>query len=475
MLILMMLINSFLAQAAPEDCVLANDFSGLNETCVAAISRPSSEAEVVEAIAYAKSRGWKISLAGSQHSMAGQSLTPGGLMMDMKNFKQILAFDQEKKLITVQTGITWAEVQAFLDPKRLAVDVMQDYNIFTVGGSLSVNAYSWNTHSSNIASTVESIKILMSNGQIKTASRQQNPELFSLALGGYGLFGIILEATLKVTDNVLFQVQMHKLNYRDFPSFFEKNLAGKNAMMHNYLSLKPDNFLKDMVLISYVPTGKPRDPLPPLKRNLREEKLAPILGWIVNKGKYWDFPGEIWKELVWFLQSRLLVRTIPDPISRNQIMSRTLPKVAHHEDGESFVIQVYMVPKVKFAEMTDILRKKVLQHQPSLVTASVSHSLKDQTAFLSTAGKEDRFSFVLGFIQPMTAKAAEEMRKFNQEMIDEVLKLGGTYYLAQRSDYTPEQLRLLYPQVDDFFALKRIYDPEETFSNMFYEKYGQIQ
>jgi len=38
--------------------------------------------------------------------------------------------------------------------------------------------------------------------------------------------------------------------------------------------------------------------------------------------------------------------------------------------------------------------------------------------------------------------------------------------------FTKEQLRNCYPEVDDFFAMKKKYDPIGLFSNKFYEKYG---
>jgi hypothetical protein len=44
--------------------------------------------------------------------------------------------------------------------------------------------------------------------------------------------------------------------------------------------------------------------------------------------------------------------------------------------------------------------------------------------------------------------------------------------LPYRLHATPEQFRRAYPQAEEFFALKRKYDPEELFQNQFYRKYG---
>jgi hypothetical protein len=52
------------------------------------------------------------------------------------------------------------------------------------------------------------------------------------------------------------------------------------------------------------------------------------------------------------------------------------------------------------------------------------------------------------------------------------LAAGGRYYLPYRLHATPAQFRRAYPQADEFFNLKRRYDPQELFQNQFYVKYG---
>lgn len=47
----------------------------------------------------------------------------------------------------------------------------------------------------------------------------------------------------------------------------------------------------------------------------------------------------------------------------------------------------------------------------------------------------------------------------------------GTYYLPCRLHIDKEKMRRFYPAADSFFLLKRKYDPEELFSNQFYEHY----
>ena len=87
-----------------------------------------------------------------------------------------------------------------MDQQGLAVQAMQSINIFPIGGALSVNAHGIAHSPGPVASTVKSLRIMLGNGEIKSASPTENAELFRLALGGYGLFGVILDADLRVVS-----------------------------------------------------------------------------------------------------------------------------------------------------------------------------------------------------------------------------------------------------------------------------------
>ena len=46
---------------------------------------------------------------------------------------------------------------------------------------------------------------MRADGTIVTASRTENEKLFRLAIGGYGLFGVIVEATMEVVGNGIYK------------------------------------------------------------------------------------------------------------------------------------------------------------------------------------------------------------------------------------------------------------------------------
>jgi len=98
----------------------------------------------------------------------------------------------------------------------------------------------------------------------------------------------------------------------------------------------------------------------------------------------------------------------------------------------------------------------------------------DHDTFLNYA-TQDMLAFVMFFSQPRTPVGDAEMQKMTQELVDAVLEAGGRYYLPYRLHPTVAQFRRAYPQADEFFKLKRRYDPQELFQNGFYQKYGSQQ
>ena len=69
------------------------------------------------------------------------------------------------------------------------------------------------------------------------------------------------------------------------------------------------------------------------------------------------------------------------------------------------------------------------------------------------------------FPQLMTAEGEEGMRAMTERLIDQVLAIGGSYYLPYRLHARADQLRKAYPRIEEFVAKKRSYDPQLRFRN----------
>lgn len=159
-----------------------NDASCLNETRVYDIITVKTIDDIRKALEFARQKNLHISVSGVRHSMGGQAFYNDAIVLDMMHFNRIIALNENAKTITVESGATWHQIQLFLHEKNLAVKAMQSSDIFTVGGSVSVNAHGMDQNVGSIAGTIRSCTLMLADGSIQKISRTENSELFNALL-----------------------------------------------------------------------------------------------------------------------------------------------------------------------------------------------------------------------------------------------------------------------------------------------------
>ena len=116
-----------------------NDASCLNKTEIYGVVEVRSVEDIAKTLAFARDNKLPVTTAGVRHSMGGHAFRKGGIVLDMRGFNKIV-LNESSRSVTVQPGATWHDIQNVLHP-RFAVRAMQSTDIFTVGGSISVNAH----------------------------------------------------------------------------------------------------------------------------------------------------------------------------------------------------------------------------------------------------------------------------------------------------------------------------------------------
>ena len=186
--------------------VVVNDAqSQLNPTRVHRIDQPESLNDVHRALRDAQRHERTVSVAGGRHSMGGQQFGRDTVLIDMTRFNRVVRFDKHKGHIEVEAGIQWPELIDYLHreqrghrttwgirEKQTGVDRV------TLAGSVASNVHGRGLRFPPIIGDVESFVLVDAMGKVRTCSRRENPELFALAIGGYGLFGVIAQVTLRL-------------------------------------------------------------------------------------------------------------------------------------------------------------------------------------------------------------------------------------------------------------------------------------
>ena len=454
-----------------------NDASCLNKTSVYGIVKVHTVDDVRGALQFAREHHLTITAAGQRHSMGGQSFTHDGLVLDMREFNQ-LKLDKKNKVLTAQTGATWKDIQLLLDPQGLSLQAMQSINIFSVGGTMSVNAHGIAHRPGPLAGTVRSFRIMLADGEIKTASLTENPELFRLAMGGYGLFGVLLDADLQLVDNQVYQLETKFMSYRDVPEYYRRNIANNSdiGLIYGRLSVSPSSYLRETAIHFYRRASFDGE-VPALRQ--------PELDWLDRLVINFSKTGGVGRRLRWALEKRIEPRIHPCIVSRNQAMNAKEPCLVSRNQEmydamgylqnrlpDTDILQEYFIAPDKMPEFIDGLREIVTRDGANLLNVTIRVVHQDRITALPYA-KQDMFAFVLYFNQKFNEEEALTLQKTTIDLIDLAIRLKGTYYLPYQLYYSAEQLRGSYPEIDAFFAAKKKYDPQELFSNKFYEKYGK--
>ncbi|CAH0346589.1 FAD-binding oxidoreductase [Bacillus sp. CECT 9360] len=409
----------------------------------------------------------KISIAGMQHSQGGHTYYPNAIMIDMKNYNKILDLDLEEKTITVQSGATWDDIQRHINPHGLAVKVMQSQNIFTVGGSLSVNVHGRDIRNDALIDTVKSFRLMNANGQIINVSRTENSELFPLVIGGYGLFGIILDVTLQLTDDELYKIRTKTINYKDYASYFEKEVKNDNQVrMHmSRISVAPDSLLKEMYITDYIIASDQKK----LKdfNKLKEENIIALPKFFLGLSRHSDWG----KNVFWNTQKSFAKNIDGDFETRNNVMRSDSLFMEYDHAEKTEVLQEYFVPVNEFADYIDGLRT-ILEKEDdfNLLNITVRYVEKNDHSVMSFS-KDNMFALVLLINQGTSAEDIKKTKQVINDMLNLTLEHNGSYYLPYYSYPTKQQFKQAYPRSDEFFQLKRKYDPEERFQSLFYEEY----
>ena len=450
-----------------------NDVSAMSRTPIYGVVKVSEENHVTDALAFARANNLSISLSAVRHSMGSQAFDDHAIVLDMMGLNEI-EVDEAAMTVTVGPGATWHDIQNVLHP-RFAVKAMQSTDIFSVGGSISVNAHGMDHQAGSIVGSVRTLEVMLADGTKLTCSRAENADLFRHVVGGYGLFGVVLKAVLEIVPNAVYHTSRAIIRSDDFPTLFETEMAGDPnlGLFYGHLSTARSNFLEDMIVYRYdkVAETAPADMGP-----LGAPGMVGVKRLIMNLAKR----GEIFQSFKWYMEKELEPEfescTVPRTaamgegeaclVSRNNPMHDSVPYLFNDLPEETDILHEYFFPRAEYnafiAGAREILRRSDLP----LLNASIRVVHAEDTAL--TYAKEDAFSLVLYINQKTDEDGSAKMRALTRELVDLTLKHRGRFFLPYQLHYTRAQLMAAYPELPAFLAKKREYDPRELFTSTFY-------
>ncbi|MGV3552937.1 FAD-binding protein [Rhizobium sp.] len=397
----------------------------------------------------------------ARHSMGGHSLPAQGLALTLS--QTWLEADTTKKTYRVTAGTRWSSVISQLDKIGFSPAVMQSNNDFGVASTFSVNAHGWPAPFGPMGSTVRSIRLMRADGDVIKCSRTDNPELFALAMGGYGLFGMITDLELDMVPNARLTPTYTRVSGPELGKAFADALAkdSKIQMAYGRLDVSLDRFFDDGMLITYRPAEDQSD--------LPSASGSGAISYISAGLFRTQLGSDSAKRFRWWTETTLGSQLVGSA-TRNSLMNEPVATLADGDDTRVDILHEYFVPAARFNEFVAHCQQVIPASYQQLMNITVRYVGTDKDSVLSYA-PEPRIASVMLFSQEKTVRAEADMARMTHHLIERVLAIGGTYYLPYRPHATLEQFKRAYPKAPEVAARKREFDKALTFRNRFWDNY----
>ena len=463
--------------SAGTDTVVNDVHSQLNPTRVREVLQPDSVGGVQAAIRAAADRNHAISLAGGRHAMGGQQFGEGTTLLDLRSLDRIRRFDPARGTIEVEAGIEWPALVSFLVEQQQGAarqwgiaQKQTGADRLTIGGALSANAHGRGLRMAPIVSDVESFELIDASGRVRVCSRESDPELFRLAIGGYGLFGVVSAVTLRLTPRRKLQRVVEVRTVNGLMDAFDARVADGCIYGDFQYDIDPasDGFMHRGVFSCYraMPDSTP---MPAANKELSDSDWSDLLTLAhANKSAAFDRYSSYYLttngQMYWSDLHQM--STYLDDYHRRLDVRLSRPR------GTEMITEIY-VPRPVLADFFAEVRDTFRRNGAEIVYGTVRLIEPDRETFLPWA-RHGWACTIFNLHVEHTPQGIERSAEAFRALIDMAIRRSGSYFLTYHRHARKDQVEACYPQMPEFLRLKKKYDPQLRFQSDWYRHYARM-
>ncbi|MDK8806333.1 MULTISPECIES: FAD-binding oxidoreductase [Corynebacterium] len=405
---------------------------------------------------------------GMGRSYGDPAQNAGGLVIDMQRFNKIHSIDPDTALVVVDGGVTLDQLMKAALPYGLWVPVLPGTRQVTIGGAIGPDIHGKNHHSAgSFGDHVVSMDLLVASGEIltlKPEGSEDDPdgELFWATVGGMGLTGIIVHATIRMTktetaffiadgdltsnfdETIEFHADGSETNYTYSSAWFdaispEPKLGraaisrGSLATLDQLKELSP-KLAKDPLKFSAPQLVTVPDIFPNFTMNKLTMKAVGQAWWL----KSGEYRGQV-QNLTQFYQ----------PLDLIGEWNRGY-------GSRGFLQYQFVVPREATSELKSIVRS---------IQASGHYSALNVFKLFGE-GNRAPLSFPMpGWNICVDFPIKPGLGHFLDELDKRVLDFGGRLYLAKESRTSAEKFHQMYPQMQSWLDTRNQIDPTGVFAS----------
>ena len=343
----------------------------------------------------------------------------------------------------------------------------------TIGGAVACNAHGRGLMMGPIVDDIESFTLIDAAGQVVECSRDHNGELFRLVIGGYGLFGVVVNVTLRLCPRRKMVRLVDIIEIDDAIGAVLSRIAEGCVYGDFQYAIDPhdESFLRLGVMSCYRPapadavvdsdaTYLSKDGWLSLLELAHRDKAAAFATYAHH---YVSSHGQ-----VYWSDTMQLSTYIPE-------YSEFLASRGLVSDGseDSLVIGEQYVPPGSLVKFLDRARSVLRETGAEVIYGTIRAIRRDKTTFLPWA-RDDYACVIFNLRTPHTTAGIERTHDAFRKLTDASLELGGSFYLTYHRAATASQVARAYPRFQEFLAMKERYDPAGVFQSDWYRHYRQL-
>lgn len=440
---------------------------GRTAPSVAEVLRTPDPEVIAKAVARAAdsgglSRGRGVIARGLGRSYGDNAQNGGGLVIDMSPLNKIHSISADTRLADVDAGVNLDQLMKAALPFGLWVPVLPGTRQVTIGGAIACDIHGKNHHSAgSFGNHVRSMDLLTADGEIRHLTPDgpdsSAAELFWATVGGNGLTGIIVRATIEMTptetayfiadgdvtasldETIALHSDGSEANYTYSSAWFDAISAppklGRAAVSRGSLAT-----------VDQLPAKLARNPL---KFDAPQLLTLPDIfpNGLANKYTFGPI-GELWYRKSGTYRGKIQNLTqFYHPLDMFGEWNR-----AYGPAG--FLQYQFVIP----TEAVDEFKKIIVDIQAS------GHYSFLNVFKLFGPGNEAPLSFPIpGWNICVDFPIKPGLNEFVGELDRRVMEFGGRLYTAKDSRTTAETFHAMYPRIDEWIAVRRKVDPQRVF------------
>ncbi|MEP4079069.1 SAM-dependent methyltransferase [Haloferula sp.] len=472
--------GELICTATPLDDELdCNDkHSKLNQTRVAEVQHPRSEQAVIDAIKEAATNGQSVSICGARHAMGGQQFGSDTLLLDLSRLNDVHHLNTRHGFVETGAGIMWRELIDELHARQADHEIVWSIrqkqtgaDDLTIGGSLAANIHGRGLRMKPIISDVEAFTLIDGEGRRHRCSRKKNRELFSLAIGGYGCFGVITSVLLRLAprqklERVVELTTIDKL----IPTLEERIESGclYGDFQFSIDETSPD-FLHCGILSSYRPV-EPSRPIPEDRKELSDDDWKELIHLAHHDRPrafkiYSDFYLGTHGSLYWSDTHQLSVYL-------NDYHSQLDHECRADVPASEMISELY-VPREYLAKFMKAAAKRLRNGSVPLIYGTVRLIQRDDESHLAWA-RDDYACIIFNLHTEHSEEGIARSSDAFRSLIDLALSYDGSYYLTYHRWARRDQIEQAHPRFARFLEKKEEFDPSQRFQSEWWRHHQQL-